>query len=332
VFRLGKNGRDGEIEAHLEELERLAKGEGLPPEEIRALRDEIAVHLDASIQARLETGEPPDEAASRAVQALGDPSEIVRRMADARPTDVKTGRRKLLVSLAATLGAYLYAFWSPANLAADVLLGALLVGLAFVATYSWKARRVQVRPFAALAFPMWLALSVVLSVHWVTLMPGDAPMMRLTPQDVEVYQRNALAMREQLRQFDAAYARFQRHGGLDIAARFDWDRMVLEMRPAKDAGMARRAWAAFVRFRPEMEANVRTEIEKARLAEASLTLPFWREIPNELGPALGIGSILMGLLFGFHLTVVFLRWLKSEIERTIRRARRATSRGGIRAR
>ena len=54
-----------------------------------ALHNEIAAHLDAAIQARMELGDSPDEAERSAIAAFGDVKRIVKGVAEVNEVDCK---------------------------------------------------------------------------------------------------------------------------------------------------------------------------------------------------------------------------------------------------
>lgn len=76
------------MEEFLQEIERESRRLRMAPEQSRALLDEIAAHLDASVQARTELGASEEDAVSQAIFELGSASRLVHGVdAVARPKD-----------------------------------------------------------------------------------------------------------------------------------------------------------------------------------------------------------------------------------------------------
>jgi len=158
----------------LVELEHQTNGR-LSDESKQLLLDEVAAHLDAAIQARLELGMTPLEAEVEAVEAFGHPQSYVddllsvheRSKPTVKNTWYRSGDRRTLITLS-ILSAFctvciltgIPSFENPATLIA------VLAALPVFAVFSFKARRIQAIPVAIVCAATFITLNLGMSLTW----------------------------------------------------------------------------------------------------------------------------------------------------------------------
>jgi hypothetical protein len=133
------------------------------------LADEVRAHLDASIQARLELGQTPEEAEQEAVASFGSTVSFVNsflpHVTKTKRFDRATFIATLIVLVCGpALGVLVNANWSPLNAIAYYL--PVIGGICAAAFLGWRFRRIQLTSLLAalvLAVPL-AAISVSIFV------------------------------------------------------------------------------------------------------------------------------------------------------------------------
>ncbi|MFZ4506281.1 MAG: permease prefix domain 1-containing protein [Fimbriimonas sp.] len=127
----------------------------LEREELTGLHQELAGHLDAAIQARMELGASPIEAEVAAVQAMGSPRRIVERLA----TVTQPSKKR----------------WSVAYLLLAGLGAPIAFALSQIAMYSIvETQSPSINPFLWSYYAMLLCLGSLLVVGWRERKPAFA--------------------------------------------------------------------------------------------------------------------------------------------------------------
>jgi hypothetical protein len=138
----------------LTEIERQT-AERLSEESRLNLLDEVACHLDAAIQARLELGMTPVEAEREAVDAFGHPQAYVDdllriheggELEKPKMSGLKGDRRTMLIFWAMTILSSVSLLIGAKHWSGQVCIASFVVLGPIFATYSYRARRVQLVP------------------------------------------------------------------------------------------------------------------------------------------------------------------------------------------
>jgi len=164
----------------LKELDRAARRQ-LDADVARALHDELAGHLDAAIQARLELGETPDEAETNAVAALGEPSRLVAGFGEPE----RRYRRLHLVAIAATFlvlaiqaSGKIVVPALPRGLTLALLFSPTFVGLSVAGYYAFRSRGIHFLGLAALYLPITAMFAFAFAPTWVPSPNGQGFIVR----------------------------------------------------------------------------------------------------------------------------------------------------------
>jgi hypothetical protein len=201
----------------LRTLERSARR--LDPAVARALHDEIAAHLDAAIQARMELGESPEEAERNAVAAFGDVRGVARQIADEARIDARAQRHHLaaFVGFFAAFAIALAGSWTGAM--PDVWSTVLFVVASFVlvpalVVAAYRARR----PRWGLMLLLYPVVSLWFGVGFAAAYLPDAPppiigtARRELPRLLAEAQMNVSRLATVTDQVNQARAEFERGG------------------------------------------------------------------------------------------------------------------------
>ncbi|MGV3616364.1 MAG: HAAS signaling domain-containing protein [Fimbriimonas sp.] len=144
------------------------------PAVARAVRAEIAAHLDAAIQARLELGEVPELAMEQAVAALGSPKVIAAGVARVHDGFAEVDERRALYAgwgVAALVSAFLMLVPVVAKTNTDLFLRSYaaigLSLLALIAFFSFRCRRPLPLPFLTIALAAGAGVWGCLSTIWI---------------------------------------------------------------------------------------------------------------------------------------------------------------------
>lgn len=312
--------RDG----YLAEIERRALQQGVPEDMCRALVIEIAAHLDATIQARMETGETPDAATQNALNSFGDPKKIVASFAQVHTTKPPRIYLPFLLSTLVATGLYSLAFATPAGAAALALLVVLSVAIIWFIVESYRARRLQVLSLLVAAVPTWVAILAVLSVNTVTLSDGGSYRVDDLPRAVAEHSRIARLINGNADALVEGYEKFKRSGGLLTPRDFKEETGQLVLGKARDEEFARRSWELVSSQIPEMRANaakIGRVVEEAQAARSQLWI---FRIPGNFFTATAGAWLLMWIVFFVHAPVVFLRWFVGEVRRTVKQQKSRT--------
>jgi hypothetical protein len=140
---------------------------------IEEIAEEVRAHLDAAVRARLELGMLPAEAEAEAVAAFGNPILVVNELASLHPAKSKTAfdrgvTRSLFCSLLGLCSFICFVESRPRmgdwSLVLYVVLW--LGAFAWIATESWRARRVQVFPILTALGLGALLFAGLQSLNW----------------------------------------------------------------------------------------------------------------------------------------------------------------------
>lgn len=296
----------------------------LEADEARMLRDEVRAHLDASIQARLELGETPEEAERHAVRDFGNFGDVVRKVSEAQKVRGPAISPLLTVALVAggvlSPGVILFPRDTPALMVLLGLLGCLVVRM--VAT--WPLRRIQWRAFAIAIIPASLCFSLALSFTY--RRPTFADGYRSTSelrQAVELMRRENDLYSRYLANLDSGYETFLREGGLQVPRDMDRQTGAVKYGRAKSEEAARRSWQLTRESRPEQEAGHLKSLEWLARAEGALDRSWLQEFPYEVPWGFAYAMLSFAYFGAGHFFVLFLRWFSDETKRIRRRMRRA---------
>ncbi|MGV3616361.1 MAG: permease prefix domain 1-containing protein [Fimbriimonas sp.] len=287
-----------------------------------ALEAEIAAHLDAAIQARMELGESREEAEAGAVAAFGDVGKVVESIEeDLRPRKVSLSR-PFLASLALFVIVTGFAVASRGPLG-EVLAATMLGLMGIGAVVTWKTRCFQGRAFLFMALPACLVGTVAMATLYINPTLGTSRIERTTYDERLAFQRKSVRVNAAyLANLEAAYIRFQREGGLRTPRDFDRDTGAVIYRKARDLAFARRSWQGVKEMLPEAREIQERERRWLVAMENARGRSWLAEIPYELDAGAMYALSVLGWFAVPHLLVLFLRWLVDEVGRTRRRSRR----------
>jgi hypothetical protein len=136
----------------LEDIRKEAEA-SLDPAMTRAVLDEIAAHLDASIQARMELGDSVDQAERDAVAEFGSARVLVRGLMPLRCSswfDLRFFTRVGLAALLVFLGGYFGWHLTSPDTATWIVAPCILLFLTVTVRESTRARRPQTVPILAI--------------------------------------------------------------------------------------------------------------------------------------------------------------------------------------
>lgn len=321
-----------EREQFLYEVDRIAVQRHIEPAVRYALQQELSAHLEAAIQARIETDELPLIAEANAVRSLGSPRKIVDGLAEVHVPRTSSLHRPLLISMIVGLGIYSTAFMYGRGPIGQVTLYGLMAALAWFMFESWRSRRVQWLAFLVAFVPIWVGLTAGFSTQWVNIAGEEWPIQREGLAESQTVIARAI---EDMKAQDAALmkgaAEYRRTGGLLTAQGFDAETGELKLRRAPNAEFARRSWEFTYASHGERLANIARENMKLASITERMTEPFYYQIPRGFISCFVYALQFTGFLFAVHAAITFLRWLIGEVARTIRnvvRSQRRIATGG----
>jgi hypothetical protein len=313
-------GRELTQTGYLEELSRELDRAGVEADVARALLEEVALHLEAETESRIELGTDPAQAEREAVAAFGPARLVARRAADVHEPVPAGALRRTVLSAGLFLGSYAATFTEARDLVALVLLVGVLGGLGCLAVSGYRARRVQWLAFVALAVPTWLAVSVANSVTHVTLAGCDGPVSRSSlPTSIPEWRHNVAGYEGYVGNLRALHQRYLVHGGRTIlhGATSPTDG-IFRTREARSDEDAARFWQGI-----EWDAHergLRMMRETLASMEANVDAPFYGEIPNQLRQTPGMAAGISVFALVVHALGVLVRQARDQIRR--RRPRR----------
>lgn len=293
--------------------------------EARALRDEIAGHLDAAVAARMELGATPEEAEAEAIAAFGNVRKIVRGM---RPPHPNTGfdhrffRRVCAGWVFTAITGYVgWHFLPPLLPATSYVLTALGFALLFlVVRESVRARRVQLLPILAM-YPLFVLLGAIGQAA--NAIPSEPRLLAIDRETASIW---AGEMRNEARRYEEALSTYgkMRHeyqaGNLMGPARYQVGEANVQYAPIESSAALARAWKVFdERWLPYSQGRVVSARAESEFIDRRLARPWIWDTFGWLGVSAGIVAFPTALTFAVNLFVCFLAWL----HRTQRRRRRA---------
>lgn len=307
----------------LRQLERSA-GRLLDHDAARQLRDEVATHFEAAVQARIEMGDSREEAERRTVDEFGDIRRVVQRVSEAQAPPRRAIDPLFTAALIAGGIFYCGAYLTPFGTGALITLGGILASCAVGAWASWRVRRLQWRSFLIALVPAWLCLTASLSIVYRTPAPGES-MMRPTEvaEGIAFRKKSIVVQSNYLANLEAAHGKFLREGGLQVPRDFDRETGEIVFGTARNAEFARRSWELVRESFPRQHASIARESSWITSAEAALDRSWINGLPYQALSGLAMAAAINALLFVPHLIALFSRWLSDEVRRTIRRRRRA---------
>lgn len=150
------------------------------PEVANATRSEIEAHLDAAIQARMELGDPYQEAVAQSIAVLGPPKSFAAGIGAVHSPGVERAERRMLKAawgLAAVVVSFLltlpfnFGFLLTNDGYLALYTSAALGLLALVLAFSFVSRRFAVRRLAMIGAVAGLGVWITLSTMWLDLGP-----------------------------------------------------------------------------------------------------------------------------------------------------------------
>jgi hypothetical protein len=221
----------------------------LDPAVARALHDEVAVHLDAAIQARMELGESPEEAERNAVAAFGDVRDVTRQIGDEARIDPRAQRHHLaaFVGFFAAFSLALTGSWTGVIPDVSSTLFFLAASFALVPLLVVSAYRAR-RPRWGLMLLLYPVLSLWLGAGFAAAYLPDAPtpvvgtLRRDLPRLLADADSNANRLATALNRLDQARADFER-GGAAIPVGDLHDPLTLTLGRAPSHEAAADVWA-----------------------------------------------------------------------------------------
>lgn len=145
------------------------------PTTASVVHNEVATHLDAAIQARMELGESPDDAVANAIAALGSPESFAPLVASVHAPERELHDRRVSIAtfgFAATIVGYLLAvplaMWNQiSNTEFLQIFGILfLISLSLVGVFSFLSRTFRLSHVVKGAIAAGIGVWIILSVAW----------------------------------------------------------------------------------------------------------------------------------------------------------------------
>lgn len=144
------------------------------PTVARTIQSEIEAHLDASIQARMELGDPHEEAVLHAIAALGAPESYATDVAEVHTPEIERNEKRLIGAamgfsfvIASNLFVLPFALWADVDNTAylKLYLSLSVCALTLVGAFSFLTRKFlpvrMVKVAAVAGAGVWMALSLV---------------------------------------------------------------------------------------------------------------------------------------------------------------------------
>jgi hypothetical protein len=301
------------LNRYLEDLRHRALLE-LEEDVAEALVQEVRLHLDASLRARLELGTAPCDAERETLDAFGGARELIARL-----SDVHEGRDGLLGAHRPTM------YWATACVAWTLLLllvgpslpsAALPIGLSILFSIlfggflwqSYRSKRWQVLPLAGFGACTFVASAILMGSLWLNLWSaggiGYVPVWQ-----VEQYLRDSssvvASLQPQVERFDAGYHAFRRdmrppaefvtQDGVLVPHHYARGGRQIEYRLARPGEDVWQAWRSMHVQRPwrnVLESAQRT-LESVPAARAT---PLWRRWSTEAPGAAGFAAMSSAVL------------------------------------
>jgi len=309
-------------DSYLAAIRRLAYRHGVSEEMCEAFLTEITAHIDATIQARIETGETLWEAEANAITGFGDPKRVVAKLAEVHRPKPPLIYRPFLLSAFVLFIVYIFAFLGASGFWGYTILFFLLLALAWFMVESYRGKRLQVLALAALAAPAWIAIAVAISVPGVANYGFAAS---YNPNGIQLLSKTISVNRAYVANLETSLADFKRKGDLRVPRDFDKETGAIVWRKARDAEFAARSWQMVARDIPRQRDQIVEMQNQLDDAVAMAARPWLLNIPRELGPSASVVWQLLAAMLGLNGFVVFMGWLVAEISRTIQsRIRRST--------
>lgn len=306
----------------LSHVERLARRQGLSEEIRRALQDELKCHLEASVQARLETGESLEEAEVNAIRAFGPVTKIIASLGEVHVPRPKRISRPFLLSALALLGSYSFAFGFPSASVGMAIFAAVLAALLWFVVASFRVRRLQLLAILVAAVPCWLIIAVLNSTHSTTFGINSFRTSEL-PHLASTLNESARTITAYADAYENAFRRFKEEGGNMGLRGFNTRTGVVILRKLPDHEAAVRSWQFVEEDLREMRRGALDAQRQADAALAAYDRPWFANIPGNLLPAGGAALMLVVAAFLIHAPIVFGRWFVVELGKAVRASRRS---------